>query len=212
VVRQSRGHVEVVRVLIEAGAPLDDLAEFHLGDLPVRFRLTDDESRVPPPPPTPATPLTPDEIRLDEEDDTLAPTDFRPRPSSVEAGPAVASAAAPAAAPAARVEEREEPSTKDLNGGRLLNLLGLVSPVANVAMLQFSPREMRWMGIGAGVILGIAGGWGAAAGIVWLKHGAFGLHYLLVLLGLIHPRLPEKPFGWWIKFGQVLGQRGGFVR
>jgi hypothetical protein len=101
---------------------------------------------------------------------------------------------------------RPEPTPSDLNGGRMLNGFGLITPVANIAMLQFAPPEMRWMGLGAGVILWVAGGWGGAADIVWLQRGAFGLHYVLVLLGLIHPRLPEKPFGWWIQFGVLLGR------
>ena len=63
-----------------------------------------------------------------------------------------------------REESRPEPTPKDLMGGRLLNGFGLISPVANVAMLQFAPRELRWMGLGAGVLLWAAGGWGMTSG------------------------------------------------
>ena len=104
-----------------------------------------------------------------------------------------------------REETAAPPTPQDLMGGRLLNLFGLVSPAANVAMLQYSPLEMRWMGIGAGVILWALGFWAAAAGAVWVQMFAFGAHYLLVLLGLLHPRWPEIPFGGWIWFGKLLG-------
>jgi len=104
-----------------------------------------------------------------------------------------------------REESAPPPTAHDLMGGRLLNIFGLVSPVANVAMLQFSPPEMRWMGIGAGVILWGLGGWAAVADVVWVNRLAFGLHYALVLLGLLNPRWPEIPFGGWIRFGKLLG-------
>jgi len=105
-----------------------------------------------------------------------------------------------------REESRPEPTPSDLMGGRLLNGFGLISPVANIAMLQFAPRELRWMGFGAGVLLWAAGGWGMASGAVWLNRGAFGLHYLLVLLGLLNPRWPEVVFRGWIRFGMLLGE------
>ena len=105
-----------------------------------------------------------------------------------------------------REEHVPEPTAHDLLGGRLLNGFGLISPLSNIAMLQFAPRELRWMGFGAGVLLWAAGGWGMANDILWLNRGAFGLHYLLVLTGLLHPRWPEVVFRGWIRFGQLLGE------
>lgn len=98
------------------------------------------------------------------------------------------------------------PTQSDLMGGRLLNVFGLFSPVANVALLQFAPKEIRWMGVGAGVILWLVGGWAAVVDVTWLQRLAFGLHYVLVLLGLIDPRWPITPFRWWNAFGHLLGR------
>jgi hypothetical protein len=105
-----------------------------------------------------------------------------------------------------REETQEVPTRSDLWGGRMLNAIGLVSPVSNIAMLQFAPRDMRWMGFGAGVICWTAGLYGMSAEMLWLNRGAFGLHYLLVLIGLIDPRWPEVPFRAWIRFGALLGK------
>lgn len=100
----------------------------------------------------------------------------------------------------------QAPSASDLMGARVLNVFGLFSPVSNIALLQLAPKEIRWMGVGAGVILWVIGGFASAADIVWLNRGAFGLHYVLVLIGLIDPRWPITPFKWWIAFGHLLGK------
>lgn len=99
-----------------------------------------------------------------------------------------------------------EPTTGDLMGARVLNAFGLVSPIANVGLLQCAPKDVRWMGVGAGVILWLIGGWAAVADVTWANRAAFGLHYVLVLLGLIDPRWPITPFRWWIAFGHLLGR------
>ncbi len=99
-----------------------------------------------------------------------------------------------------------EPTRSDLVGARVLNALGLFSPVANVALLQLAPKEIRWMGVGAGVILWLVGGFAAVADAMWLNRAAFGLHYALVVLGLLDPRWPITPFRWWIAFGHLLGR------
>ena len=62
------------------------------------------------------------------------------------------------------------------------------------------------MGVGAGVILWVVGGFAAASDVVWLQRTAFGTHYVLVLIGLIDPRWPITPFRWWIAFGHLLGK------
>ncbi len=108
--------------------------------------------------------------------------------------------------PALVADAASEPTSSDLNGGRLLNLIGLVSPVANVAMLKLAPRELRWFGIGAGIVLWAAGGWGRVADVEWALRGSFGLHYVLVVLGLLHPRWPERVGRAWIGFGMLLGK------
>jgi hypothetical protein len=98
------------------------------------------------------------------------------------------------------------PSTGDLWAARGLNLFGLVSPVANLGMVQWSPKELRWIGVGAGVVAALAIGWGEFTHRPAVQWAAGGLHYALVLLGLIHPRLPEYPARLWIGFGRLLGK------
>ncbi len=100
----------------------------------------------------------------------------------------------------------QPPSTSDLNGGRVLNLLGLVSPVANVAMLRVSPPELRWYGVVAGVLLYGAGAVFVATGRPTAGYVAFGLHVALVVLGVLHPRWPEHVFRGWNAIGALLGK------
>jgi len=99
-----------------------------------------------------------------------------------------------------------DPTPGDLMGARMLNSFGLFSPLANVALLQLGPREVRWMGVGAGVLLWLIGGWAAAADVMWANRAAFGVHYLLVLIGLLDPRWPIVVFRGWIAFGHLLGK------
>ncbi len=62
------------------------------------------------------------------------------------------------------------------------------------------------MGVGAGVVCTAGFAWGYHGGIDWLWLGSLYLHYGLVALGLLHPRWPEVPTGWWIEFGKLLGK------
>jgi saxitoxin biosynthesis operon SxtJ-like protein len=103
-----------------------------------------------------------------------------------------------AAAPAA--------TAADLRRARAANLLGLVTPLANLGMLRLAPPDLRWFGVGAGCVLT------GAAALAWCK-GHFVLavcaaaaHVALVLAGLVNPRLPEVPGRLWIGFGTLLGK------
>jgi len=107
---------------------------------------------------------------------------------------------------AARPTTDEPGARSELGFARFLNVFGLVSPVANLGMLQVSPREMRWAGVVAGVLLWGLGAAGWAAHLPWAQRVGFGLHYALVALGLLHPRWPEVPFRWWTAFGRLLGE------
>lgn len=98
------------------------------------------------------------------------------------------------------------PTSRDLWLSRGVNLLGLVSPVANLGMVQWSPKELRWTGVGAGVIAALVIGWGELAHRPDVQWGAAVFHYALVVLGLIDPRLPEYPARWWLRFGLLLGR------
>jgi len=99
------------------------------------------------------------------------------------------------------------PTSADMVRARLLNLFGLVSPASNVAMVFWSPKEIRWIGIGAGVLFALAipayATFTDSPDLMW---ASVGCHYGLVLLGLIHPKLPEYPAKWWIAFGKGLGK------
>lgn len=101
----------------------------------------------------------------------------------------------------------EDPSTGDLNRARLVNLIGLVCPASNISMVWLSPKDLRWFGIGAGVVfMGLMFYASAVVELPWLAWTAAVAHYALVVLGLIHPRLPEVPARAWIGFGLLLGR------
>lgn len=106
-------------------------------------------------------------------------------------------------------DEVVEPTAGQLWACRGLNLFGLVSPVSNLGMVQLSNKELRWVGVGAGVVMALFMGYG------WLRGDEVGhtiafvaatVHLILVVLGLLHPKLPEIPFRLWIKFGELLGK------
>lgn len=89
---------------------------------------------------------------------------------------------------------------------RAWNLLGLVTPVANLGMRLTAPAELRWFGVGAGVILLGAAVWCWRAGHAGTATALAGAHVLLVLAGLVNPRFPEIPGALWIWFGKALGR------
>ena len=97
------------------------------------------------------------------------------------------------------------PTQGDLMAARAKNLLGLVSPVANLGMVPYAAPETRWVGVGAGfVFLGLAA-WGWFSLVDWaLQLGLVG-HYAMVLLGLLHPLWPLAPAKAWVAFGTLLG-------
>jgi hypothetical protein len=109
------------------------------------------------------------------------------------------------AAPAAE-EPRPAPTRAELARARLLNLLGLVSPVANLGLVRLAPPDLRWFGVGAGVVCAGVAVWAHLTGRPTVLWAALGLHYALVLLGLAHPRLVEWPGRAWIAFGRLLGR------
>lgn len=102
--------------------------------------------------------------------------------------------------------EWREPGPRDLLFARLLNVFGLVSPVANLGMVQVSRPDLRWAGVVAGVLMWLVGGIAKAADVTWLMRTAFGVHYGMVVLGLLHPRWPEAVLRVWTRFGELLGK------
>jgi hypothetical protein len=99
----------------------------------------------------------------------------------------------------------KEPTAADLNRQRVRNLLGLVTPVANLGMLPYAPPEERWVGVGAGVIFCGLAVWGWATGTAWAWQFGLGAHSALVLLGLLNPLWPIGPARVWVLFGMGLG-------
>lgn len=114
-------------------------------------------------------------------------------------GPGVADEDRPAATPAL------------LRRARVRNLLGLVTPVANLGMFLVSPRSLRSFGVTAGVLLTAAAAWFLWRGrpTAWVPLAA--AHYALVLAGLVDPRFPELAGRAWHAFGRGLGAVMGFV-
>jgi len=99
-----------------------------------------------------------------------------------------------------------EPSREDLSRARVMNLLGLVTPIANLGMTRTAPRDLRWIGVGAGIVLWVAAWLAWRAGHVTLAASFAAAHFALVLVGLVNPRLPEGPARLWTKFGETLGK------
>ncbi len=99
-----------------------------------------------------------------------------------------------------------EPTSGDLWGARMLNVFGLVSPLANLGMVQVSRPDMRWTGVLIGIVLSLIGGIAWASDIEWLRTLAFGCHYALVVAGLLHPRWPEAALSVWTRFGELIGK------
>ncbi len=93
----------------------------------------------------------------------------------------------------------------DLGRARVKNLLGLVSPVANLGMVPYAPPEERWVGLGGGFILCGLAAWGWWTDTAWGWQVGLGLHYALVLLGLLHPLWPIAPAKLWVGFGKLIG-------
>lgn len=89
---------------------------------------------------------------------------------------------------------------------RLLNLLGLVTPVANLGMTRTAPPDLRWFGVGAGVVLLGAAFLAHRGGHVTVAVSFAAAHAALVLIGLVNPRLPELPGRWWTRFGETIGK------
>jgi hypothetical protein len=88
---------------------------------------------------------------------------------------------------------------------RVLNLVGLVSPIANLGMTRTAPADLRWFGVGAGVLLCGAAVMAWRSGHVATAASLAALHLALVLAGLVNPRLPEIAGRAWIAFGRGVG-------
>lgn len=97
------------------------------------------------------------------------------------------------------------PTPRMLWGARGVNLIGLVSPAANLGMVALARREHRWFGVGAGFVCSIVLVWASGAGVAWLAWTAAVVHYALVVLGLLDPRWPEAVARAWIRFGSAIG-------
>jgi hypothetical protein len=108
--------------------------------------------------------------------------------------------------PAPERETAPEAAPADLGRARVLNLLGLVTPLANLGMLRVAPPDLRWFGVGAGVVLSAFAALSWWRGNLWLAGAAAAAHVALVLIGLVNPRLPEVPGRLWIGFGMALGK------
>lgn len=92
-----------------------------------------------------------------------------------------------------------------LRQARIRNLIGLVSPVANLGMALVSPRSLRHFGVGAGVFLCAAGAWFLWRGRPEVGVSLLAAHVALVLTGLVDPRFPELPGRAWHALGRWLG-------
>ena len=102
-------------------------------------------------------------------------------------------------------ETLREPTSADMWKARGVNLFGLVSPASNLGMVFWSPAEIRWFGVGAGVIFALGIAYGSFADAPKIAIAAAILHYGFVLLGLLHPKLPELPARAWMAFGKAMG-------
>lgn len=99
------------------------------------------------------------------------------------------------------------PDAATVRRARLFNLPGIVVPfLANFGMRLTAPPELRWFGVGAGVVLSGAALWAWSRGNLWIAATCAAAHAGLVLTGLVHPRLPELPGRAWIAFGKGLGR------
>ena len=108
--------------------------------------------------------------------------------------------------PKDRVADGPRVADADLGRARLENLLGLVTPVANLGMRHTAARELRWFGVGAGVVL-LAATWVLGRqGRLELAGAAAAAHAALVLAGLVNPRFPEAAGRLWLRFGETLGR------
>lgn len=107
--------------------------------------------------------------------------------------------------PGAGCDDTRRDDAASLASARKLNLLGLVTPVANLGMIRTAPRDVRWFGVGAGVVLLALAAWAWHRGHAAVAVVALAAHAALVLAGLVNPRFPELPGRAWIRFGLLLG-------
>lgn len=89
---------------------------------------------------------------------------------------------------------------------RGVNLFGLVSPAANLGLVFVAKKEHRWFGFGAGVAAAGVTVWAANTDRPRVMIAALGVHYALVLLGLVHPLLVTFVARAWLAFSEVLGK------
>ncbi len=107
--------------------------------------------------------------------------------------------------PPRQVDGVRTPGPGDMLRARMVNLLGLFTPIANLGMKPYADAETRWVGVGAGFIFLGGALWGYLTGRAWALQGGVAGHYVLVLIGLIHPMLILGPAKLWIEFGKLLG-------
>ena len=89
---------------------------------------------------------------------------------------------------------------------RGINLFGLVSPAANLGLVFVAPPSRRWFGLGAGVVCAAVLVYASNTGRTTLAWTAVGVHYALVLAGLVHPLAVSAVAKVWAEFGGALGK------
>ncbi|MCE9638318.1 MAG: hypothetical protein K8T90_21665 [Planctomycetes bacterium] len=108
--------------------------------------------------------------------------------------------------PEAERKAAPDSAAGDVGRARVENLLGLISPISNLGMRRLAPPDLRWFGVGAGVVLWALALYGFKRGNLWLAGAAAAAHVALVLMGLVNPRLPEVPGRLWIGLGMAMGK------
>ena len=98
------------------------------------------------------------------------------------------------------------PSPQTLLFARLVNLFGLVSPAANLGLVFVAPKSRRWFGLAVGVVCTAAFLYGQSRGRPAIWWTALGVHYALVVAGLVHPLSVSAVAKAWAAFGTVLGK------
>ena len=114
--------------------------------------------------------------------------------------------AKPIGLPPAKDAPLPAPSSSALWFARGVNLFGLVSPAANLGLVFVAPKSRRWFGLTAGVVCGAVLLFGLNRGRPALAWTALGVHYALVVAGLVHPLAVAAVAKAWAAFGTVLGK------
>ncbi len=102
---------------------------------------------------------------------------------------------------------RPAPTAADLWRARALNLVGVVvPPAANMGFVLWGPRDVRWFGVGAGVLCTAAFVLARTTGRPVMEAVAVGVHLTLAAIGLVHPLAIGVVARAWTAFGRGLGE------